>query len=495
VAGAGPDWYNARMVHRLSHFIGGRPVGSQSADWLDVTNPATGEVLARLPLPPAAEVDEAVESAQAAFPLWSETPIVERARVLFRFQRKLEEHRRELAELVVTDNGKTLAEADGDVQRGIEAVEYATGIPSHSMGTVMEDVARGVDSEMFRQPLGVVAGLTPFNFPVMVPLWMVPVAVACGNTFVLKPSERAPLATLRLAELFAECGAPAGVFNVVHGTRETAERLIAHPLVKGISVVGSSPVARHVYTSAAAAGKRVQALGGAKNALIVMPDADLERAVESIIASAFGCAGQRCLAGSNVIAVGEVAGRLVEKLSVAAADLRLGPGLEPATQMGPVITAEARQRVLAYVEDGLLSGARLVCDGRGRRVVDLPRGNFVGPSVFDQVAPEMRIAREEIFGPVVSILRARDLDEAVQTVNASPLGNSASIYTTSGAAAREFRRRVEAGMLGINVGVPAPMAFFPFSGWKGSFFGDLHAQGKDAIEFYTRRKVVTSKWA
>jgi malonate-semialdehyde dehydrogenase (acetylating)/methylmalonate-semialdehyde dehydrogenase len=323
---------------------------------------------------------------------------------------------------------------------------------------------------------------------------MIPVAVACGNTFVLKPSERAPLAAIRLAELFAGCGAPKGVLNIVHGTRAVAEKIMAHPQVKAVSVVGSSPVAKHVYATAAAQGKRVQALGGAKNALIVMPDADLPRAVESIASSAFGCAGQRCLAGSNVVAVGDVADPLVKELTATASGLKLGNGLDPKTKMGPVISAQAKERVQAYIHDGVRAGAKLARDGRQDRVPDWPKGYFVGPTIFDEAHPDMAIAREEIFGPVLTVLRVPDLDAALHMVNASPFGNSASLYTASGGVAREFRRRIEAGMLGINVGVPAPMAFFPFSGWKGSFFGDLHAQGKDAIEFYTRRKVVTSRW-
>jgi len=483
------------MTPTCKNFIAGEARDSQSAEWLDVTNPATGEVLARLPLATSAEVDDAVASARQAFAVWAETPVVDRARVLFRFKQQLEDKRQELAELIVRDNGKTLTEAHGDVQRGIEAVEFATGIPSHSMGMVIEDAAHGVDSELFRQPLGVVAGFTPFNFPVMVPLWMIPVAVACGNTFVLKPSERAPLAAVRLAELFAACGAPQGVLNVVHGTRGVAERIMAHPHVLAVSVVGSSPVAKHVYTTAAANGKRVQALGGAKNALIVLPDADLKSTVESIVSSAFGCAGQRCLAGSNVVAVGSVAEPLVRDLTAAASSLKLGSGLDPATRMGPVISPQAKDRVLSYIHEGVRAGAKLARDGRQDRVRELPNGYFVGPTVFDEARPDMAIARDEIFGPVLTVLRVRDLDEALDMVNASPFGNSASLYTTSGGAARTFRRRIEAGMLGINVGVPAPMAFFPFSGWKGSFFGDLHAQGKEVIEFYTRRKVVTSRWA
>ncbi|HEV3260693.1 MAG TPA: CoA-acylating methylmalonate-semialdehyde dehydrogenase [Gemmataceae bacterium] len=482
------------MIPRCKNFIAGEPRDSQSAEWLDVTNPATGEVLAKLPLATSAEVDDAVAAARQAFAVWGETPVVERARVLFRFKQQLEDNRQELAELVVLDNGKTLAEANGEVQRGIEAVEFATGIPSHSMGMVIEDAAQGIDSELFRQPLGVVAGFTPFNFPVMVPLWMIPVAVACGNTFVLKPSERAPLATVRLAELFAACGAPRGVLNVVHGTRAVAERIMAHPHVQAVSVVGSSPVARHVYTSAAAHGKRVQALGGAKNALIVLPDADLQDTVKSIVSSAFGCAGQRCLAGSNVVAAGSIAEPLVKELTTAASSLKLGSGLDADTNMGPVISPQAKDRVLSYIHEGARAGAKLARDGRHDWVRELPNGYFVGPTVFDEARPDMAIARDEIFGPVLTVLRVRDLNEAIDMVNTSPLGNSASLYTTSGGAARTFRRRIEAGMLGINVGVPAPMAFFPFSGWKGSFFGDLHAQGKEVIEFYTRRKVVTSRW-
>jgi malonate-semialdehyde dehydrogenase (acetylating)/methylmalonate-semialdehyde dehydrogenase len=482
------------MPDTCKHFIGGALRESQSTEWLEVTNPATGETIAHLPLATESEVNDAVASAQATFAAWSETPVVERARVLFRFKQKLDEHKQALAELVVVDNGKTLAEAQGSVQRGIEVVEFATGIPSHIMGSVVEDLARGIDSEMFRQPLGVVAGFTPFNFPVMVPLWMIPVALACGNTFVLKPSERAPLAAVRLAELFAECGAPNGTLNVVHGTRAVAEAIMSHPQIKAVSVVGSSPVAKHVYTTAAANGKRVQALGGAKNALIVMPDAALNSSVESIVASVYGCAGQRCLAGANVVAVGNVAEPLLNELTAAANKLKLGFGLKPDTTLGPVITAQAKERVLRYVEDGLQAGAKLARDGRSDKSPEYPNGYFVGATVFDDVQPDMAIARDEIFGPVLNVLRVRDLDEAIEMVNASPFGNSASIYTTSGGAAREFRKRIEAGMLGVNLGVPAPMAFFPFSGWKGSFFGDLHAQGRDGIEFYTRRKVVTSRW-
>lgn len=482
------------MNFTCSHFIAGRPRADQAGDWLDVTDPATGEAQASLPIAAQAEVDEAVDGAAAAAQTWGDTPVMERARVILRFWRLLEDRRDELVRLVVIDNGKTLAEAQGEVQRGIEAVEFAAGAPAHLLGSVCEEVARGVDGELFRQPLGVVAGLTPFNFPVMIPLWMAPAALVCGNAFVLKPSERAPLASLRLAEWFAECGAPPGAFNVLHGGQATAELLVAHPRVAAVSVVGSTPVARQVYALAAAHGKRVQALGGAKNALIAMPDARLDRAAESIVASSFGCAGQRCLAGSNLVAVGSAAGPLLERLTAAASALRLGPGIDPATGMGPVISGAARERVLAYIDEGIRGGARLARDGRSDRVAALPGGYFAGPTILENVDPGMALAREEIFGPVLGVLRAGNLEEALEFVNSSPLGNAAVIYTTSGATAREFRRRAEAGMLGVNVGVPAPAPFFPFSGWKNSFFGDLHTQGRDALEFYTRKKVVTSRW-
>jgi malonate-semialdehyde dehydrogenase (acetylating)/methylmalonate-semialdehyde dehydrogenase len=475
------------------HFIAGvrRPgVGPT----LPVIDPASGEVLAHLPTATAPELDAAVSGAQSAFAVWSRTPVLERARVLFRFKELLERERESLARLVVRDNGKTLDEARGSVQRGIEVVEFATGMPSHLRGELLEEAASGIDVELFRQPLGVVAGLTPFNFPVMVPLWMIPIAVGCGNCFILKPSERAPLASLRLAELFAECGAPPGTLSVLHGTAAAAEALIAHPGVSAVSVVGSSPVARHVYGLAASHGKRAQALGGAKNALVVAPDADLGLTVPSIIASAFGCAGQRCLAGSNLIAIGTAAEPLLKRLHEAADALRLGSGLDPETGMGPVITDEARARICRRIEEGLANGAVPVRDGRRDSAAALPDGYFVGPTLLDRVDAASALAREEVFGPVLSVVRVKDLSEALEVLNSSSFGNSASLYTTDGGTARRFRREAEAGMLGINLGVPAPLPCFPFSGWKGSFFGDLHAQGRDAIDFYTRRKVVTSRW-
>jgi malonate-semialdehyde dehydrogenase (acetylating)/methylmalonate-semialdehyde dehydrogenase len=477
----------------LKNLVGDRWVLPEGAPHEDVPNPATGEVLARVPHSAAAHVDAAVRAAAAAFPAWRATPVVERARLMFRYKALLEDHLEELSRLVTAENGKTLDEARGEVRRGIEVVEFACGMPTLMMGQVLEDVARGVDSELIRVPVGVVAGICPFNFPAMIPLWMFPVALAAGNTFVFKPSERTPITGVRLAELLLEAGAPAGVLNVVHGARETADALLAHPAIRAVSFVGSAPVAEYVYRTAAAHGKRVQALAGAKNYLIVMPDADLDVTVPAVIASAFGNAGERCLAGSVVEAVGEIADPLVARLGEAAARLRLGAGTDSATELGPVIRAAHRDRIVGYIERGLQEGARLVTDGR-RAMSDSTGGFFIGATVFDLVRPEMALAQDEIFGPVLGVIRSRSLDEAIEHANRSRFGNMAAIFTRSGKAAREFRTRIEAGMVGINVGVPAPMAFFPFSGWKGSFYGDLHATGRDAVEFYTEKRVVTSRW-
>jgi malonate-semialdehyde dehydrogenase (acetylating)/methylmalonate-semialdehyde dehydrogenase len=478
-------------IRTLDNFIGGRWVPSTATACDDVPNPATGQPLARVPLATAADVDAAVQAAAAAFPAWAATPVVERARLLFRYKALLEDHFEELARLVTLENGKTLADARGEVRRGIEVVEFACGAPTLVMGETLPDVARGIDCETMRFPVGVVAGITPFNFPMMVPHWMFPLAIACGNTFVLKPSERTPLSAVRFAELLVAAGLPAGVLNIVHGAQEAVNALLTHPQVAAVSFVGSQPVAEHVYRTAAAHGKRVQALAGAKNHLIVMPDADLDRTVDAILSSAFGAAGQRCLAGSVVVAVGGIADALVERLVQGAARLRVGDGADETTEMGPVIRQSAKERICGYIERGLAEGARLACDGRG----GVPeRGYFLRPTIFDHVRPEMTIAREEIFGPVLSVVRVPDLDAALAVLNASRYGNAASIFTRSGAAARAFRQRAQAGMLGINVGIAAPMAFFPFAGWKQSFYGDLHATGKDAILFYTEQKVITSRW-
>ncbi len=481
------------QAETLKNFIGGKWVPSTAAQIEDVPNPATGEVLARIGYAGADEVDAAVTAAAGAYPAWRETPVVERARVMFRYTRVLEDHFDELARLVTNENGKTLEEARGEVRRGIEVAEFACGMPTLMMGGVVEDVARGIDSELIRVPLGVVTGICPFNFPTMIPLWMFPIAITCGDTFVLKPSERTPISATRLAELLQQAGLPAGVLNLVHGAKATVDALLAHPAVKAVSFVGSAPVAKHVYQTAAAHGKRVQALAGAKNHLVVMPDADLDRAVPAILSSAFGNAGERCLAGSVVVAVGEIANQLVVRLVQAASGLRIGPGWESDTQMGPVIRTNHRERILSYIERGLEEGAQLARDGRDQTTPQ-EAGFFLGATIFDHVRPEMTIAREEIFGPVLSVIRTKNLDEALQVVNRSRYGNMACIFTASGRAAREFRVRVESGMVGINVGVAAPMAFFPFSGWKGSFFGDLHATGRDAVEFYTEKRVVISRW-
>jgi len=479
--------------------IGGQWVAAQSTATEPVYNPATGAILAHVPLGVRADVDAAVAAAKVAFSTWAATPVVERARVLFRYDALLEAHFEELAQLVTRENGKTIDDARGEVRRGIEVVEFACGAPSLLMGESARDIARGIDSESLRFPLGVVAGITPFNFPMMVHHWLVPVAIVCGNTFVLKPSERTPLTANRCAELFMQAGLPAGVLNVVHGAHEAVNGLLEHPDVRAVSFVGSQPVAQHVYTTAAAHGKRVQALAGAKNHLIVMPDADLDRTIPAIMSSSFGAAGERCLAGSVVVAVGAVGDELVRRLDATAGAWRVGDGLDSATDMGPVIRASHRDRIASYIAEGQAAGATLVRDGRevagGGLADDAATGGFfLRPTIFDHVQPEMTIAREEIFGPVLSVIRVETLDEALEIANRSRFGNAASVFTESGGAARIFRERIEAGMLGVNIGVAAPMAFLPFAGWKQSFYGDLHATGRDGVAFFTDQKVITSRW-
>ncbi|HKW73399.1 MAG TPA: CoA-acylating methylmalonate-semialdehyde dehydrogenase [Candidatus Dormibacteraeota bacterium] len=457
---------------------------------LPIFNPATGEVIDDVPLSREPDVDAAVQAAAEAFPAWSRTPVLERVRLMFRFKAVLEEHVEELAAIVTRHHGKTLDESRGEVRRGIEVVDFACGAPTLLQGRTLRDVSAGVDQDLYRYPLGVCAGIPPFNFPVMIPLWMFPLAVVAGNTFVFKPSERTPLGAQRLAELFLEAGFPPGVLNLVHGAREAVDTLLAHPQVAAISFVGSAPVARHVYQSAAAHGKRVQALGGAKNHIVVMPDADPELAVPAILNSAFGNAGERCLAGSVAVTVGK-ADRLLDPLAEAAGKLVVGPGDQPGVQVGPLIRADHRDRVAGYVDKGVAEGAELVVDGR--REMSRP-GFFLGPTILDRVTADMAVGHEEIFGPVLSVARAANLDEAIAQANRMALGNMATIFTQSGRAGREFRERVEAGMTGINVPIAQPFAFFPFSGWKGSFFGDLHVHGTDGIEFYTRKKVVVTRW-
>jgi malonate-semialdehyde dehydrogenase (acetylating) / methylmalonate-semialdehyde dehydrogenase len=464
-----------------------------SVSHLTLNAPATGQPYAQVPLCGADTVDLVVKSAQAAFPGWRDTPVVERARVLFRYRQLLEAEAENLARVVSHDHGKTFADAKGEVQRGIEVVEFACGMPSLMQGDAVNDVARGIDCRSIRQPLGVCAGIVPFNFPVMVPMWMFPVAIATGNTFVLKPSERVPRAALRLAEMFREAGLPPGVFNIVHGSREAVDALIEHPAVRAVSFVGSEPVGREVYRKAGQHGKRVQALSGAKNHLVVMPDCDLGKTVEGIMGGAYGSAGERCMAVSVVVAVGEAGDALVGKIKETAGALKVGPGTESESEMGPLISAEHKARVTGYIEKGQAQRAKLLLDGRAHPKANGP-GNFVGPTLFDGVTPEMTLYKEEVFGPVLSVVRAKTLDEAIGLVNANPFGNGAAIFTSSGSAARQFQNEVTAGMVGVNVPVPVPLAFFPFAGWKNSFFGDLHVHGKDGVAFYTETKVVTSRW-
>ena len=457
-----------------------------------VVNPATNTLLAEVPYADDSDVDKAVRSAHEAFLKWREVPVVDRVQVLYRFKTLLEKHTAELAAILTRENGKTADDAKAEVRRAIQMVEVACGMPSLMMGDSLNDIAAGIDCKTIRQPIGVCAGITPFNFPAMVPMWMYPFAIACGNTFVLKPSEKVPLTPTRAIGLLHDAGLPPGVLNLIHGGKGAVDALLHHPLVKAVSFVGSTPVARHVYTSAAAQGKRVQALGGAKNHLIVMPDADMPRTVEAIIGTAFGAAGERCLAGSVLVPVGDAAGPLLDLLVQRTKAMAVGDGSEHGVEMGPLVSSDHRKRVEGYIEKGVAEGATPLVDGRERR--NGGKGYFLGPTIFDHVTPEMTIGREEIFGPVLSVMRVNTLDDAIELVNRSPYGNATSIFTASGKAAREYSSRCEVGMVGVNVGVAAPMAFFPFAGWKNSFFGDLHAHGKDAVSFYTEQKVIMSRW-
>jgi len=482
----------------LSNYAGGDWI-SATGKSLDVTNPATGDVLAQAPLSTAGDIDRVVQQAHAAFAAWRATPPLERARRLFEVKARMEAHFEDLARMVTQEHGKTLDDARGSTRRAIESVEVAAGIPSLMMGYGLEDgAARGIDEEVIKQPLGVFAAICPFNFPIMVPFWFWPYAVATGNTFIVKPSEQVPITMTRVFELLADgpgrsAAFPPGVLNLVHGDRAAVEALIDHPLVRGVSFVGSTPVAKAVYARAAAHGKRVQAQGGAKNMLVVMPDAAMEKTVPNVIGSCFGSAGQRCLAGSLVITVGAAHDPFVAALKQAALAMNVGNGLDADVDMGPLISTTAKTRVAGYVERGVDEGATLVLDGRESQAAG--RGAcFLGPTIFDDVTPDMALARDEIFGPLVGVVRADSLDRAIKIIEDSPYGNAASIFTQSGAAAREFRYRAPVGNVGINVGVAAPMAYFPFSGAKESFFGTLHAQGRDAIDFYTERKVVITRW-
>ena len=479
---------------RLPNFIAGRWTDSSSADALDVRNPATAELLARTPLSTRADVDAAVQAALRAFPGWRATPAVERVRVLFRLKVLLDQHRDELAKSLTTEHGKIFSDSRGEIQRGIENVEHACGIPTLMMGETLEDIARGIDCETVRQPLGVFAVITPYNFPVMIPLWFWPYAIATGNTVVLKPSEQDPLTHQKVVDLAVEAGLPPGVLNVVHGAKAAVTAILEHPDIKGVSFVGSSDTARFVYAKGAESGKRVQALGGAKNHMIVLPDADLAATTDAVIASVFGAAGQRCLAGSVVVGVGEAYQPLRRGVLDRAGALKMGYGLEDGVDMGPLISQSHRSRVLGFITEGTQTGADLLLDGRERTVDRYPNGNWVGPTVFENVTPSMSIGREEIFGPVAGLTHVKSFDEALDLVHQNRYGNAISLFTTSGKAAREFRYRAGISMIGINVGVVAPMAFFPFGGSRGSFYGDLKAQGSDAVQFFTDKRVVISRW-
>ena len=478
----------------LPNYLGGAWHTATSSDALDVMNPATGETLGRVPLSSAEDVGQVVAAASRAFDGWRRTPPTERIQYLFAFKQRLEAEFEDLARTVTMEAGKTLGEARGEIRRGIENVECAAGIPSLSMGYNVEDIASGIDEMMIRQPLGVVAAITPFNFPGMIPLWFLPYAIACGNCFILKPSERVPLTSQKIFKVLASLGLPPGVVSLVNGGRAAVDALLDHPDVRAISFVGSSPVAQYVYSRAAAAGKRVQCQGGAKNPVVVMPDADVDMTVKLTMDSAFGCAGQRCLAASVAVPVGEAQQTFTPKLLEAAAARRVGYGLDPDVEMGPVITAESRTRIEGLVQRGQASGGRVLVDGRQPQIAGYEKGHFVRPTVVEFDSPGGELAQTEIFGPVLSLTHVNTLDDAIAAVNASSYGNMACIFTSSGAAARKFRYEVRAGNIGVNIGVAAPMAFFPFSGWRGSFFGDLHAQGKDAVEFYMDKKVVVERW-
>lgn len=476
---------------RLPDYINGQWKASGASEFLDVTNPATGELLASTPLGGAAEVNAAVDAAAGAFPEWRRTPPQERIQYLFRLKQLFEENFEEFARLVTIENGKTLTESRAEVRRCIENVEVACGIPTLMQGYNLEDVARGIDEIMIRQPLGVVAAIMPFNFPLMVPLWFLPYAIACGNTFVLKPSERVPLSSQFLAEIIEKTGLPAGVFNIVNGAKPAVDALLDHPAVRAISFVGSTPVARYIYSRGAESGKRVQCQGGAKNHVVILPDADLDMTTQIVSDSAFGCAGQRCLAVSVAITVGEAKSSFRDSIAATAKGLKVGFGLEEGVQMGPVISQASRDRILGLIEKGVASGASLLLDGR--RGKSEP-GNFVNPTILDDVPASSELSDTEIFGPVLSLVHADTVDEAIAILARSKYGNAASIFTSSGAAARKFRYEAPAGNIGVNIGVAAPMAYFPFSGWKDSFLGVLHGQGQDAIEFYTDKKVVVERW-
>jgi len=481
-------------VEPICNFIAGERRESKSKSGAQVLNPATGELLGQSPEGAAEDVNAAVAAAVKAFPAWRATPAGERIQVLFRLKALLEDKFEEVARQITTENGKTLTESRGEVRRGIENVEVACGIPMMMQGRTLEDIARGIDELMVRQPLGVAAAIVPSNFPFMIPLWFLPYAIACGNTFVLKPSERVPLSSLMLADLLDAAGLPKGVLNVVQGAKPAVDALLDHPDVRAISFVGSTPVAHYIYSRGSASGKRVQCQGGAKNHVVIMPDADRETTTKIISDSAFGCAGQRCLAVSVAVTVGDARDWFRDSITSAASSLRVGNGLDEAVQMGPVISEASKKRIESLIDKGVTAGAKAEADGRGVRVAGLDNGSFVGPTVLSGIPPESDLMETEIFGPVLSLVHASGLEDAMRVIENSSYGNAASIFTTSGASARKFRNEIPTGNVGVNIGVAAPMAYFPFSGWKSSFFGVQHAQGNDAIEFYTDKKVIVERW-
>ncbi|GGP09064.1 CoA-acylating methylmalonate-semialdehyde dehydrogenase [Oceanobacillus neutriphilus] len=480
-------------IETLKNYVGGKWIEANTAKTEEVVNPATEELLARVPLSSLEDINHAIETAAEVFETWKEIPVPKRARILFKYQQLLVENHNELAKLITLENGKNFAEAYGEVQRGIENVEFATGAPSLMMGEQLASIATDLESGVYRYPIGVIGGITPFNFPMMVPCWMFPMAIATGNTFVMKPSERAPLLANRLAELLEEAGLPSGVFNIVHGAHHVVNGILDHPQVAGISFVGSQPVAEYVYKRGTNNLKRVQALAGAKNHSIVLHDANLDNAATQIMNAAFGSAGERCMAASVVAVEESIADEFIELLTRKANEIQIGNGLDEGIFLGPVIRDKHKERTLDYIESGKKEGASLVRDGREDEAVR-QKGYFVGPTIFDHVTSEMKIWQDEIFAPVLSIARVKDLHEAIELANKSRFANGACIFTRDGGSVRQFREKIHAGMLGVNIGVPAPMAFFPFSGWKDSFYGDLHANGKDGLHFYTRKKVITTKW-
>lgn len=481
-------------LRTIAHYIDGRPNSPESGRFGDVYDPALGTVQARVPFADAATIDRAVAAAKAAFSSWSRTPLGKRAEVLFAFRTLLKENATRIAEIIASEHGKIVSDAEGEVARALEVIDFACSLPHQLKGEFSQAVSNAVDTYSLRQPLGVCVGITPFNFPMMVPAWMFGIAIACGNTFVLKPSERDPSASVFVAQLLERAGLPHGVFNVVHGDKAAVDALLQHPGVSAISFVGSTPIARYIYSTAAANGKRVQALGGAKNHMVVMPDADMDAAADALVSAAYGSAGQRCMAISASVCVGSAADPLIERVKARIASLKVGPGDDRDNDMGPVVTPQARDRILDYIDHGERAGATLAVDGRSLRIAGNENGFFIGPTLFDHVRPEMSIYRDEIFGPVLVNVRVNTLDDALALLHANPYGNGTAIFTRSGAVARRFQSEVDAGMVGINVPIPVPVGYYSFGGWKASLFGDLHVYGEDGFRFYTRGKVVTSRW-